>query len=56
MHFLEMENIKVSSMDEANYDGFDWLLENAPYVEVDPEKIKIIETPAEFYEKLLVRV
>ncbi|VDK63351.1 unnamed protein product, partial [Onchocerca ochengi] len=49
----EMENIKVSSMDEANYDGFDWLLENAPYVEVDPEKIKIIETPAEFYEKLL---
>ncbi|OZC10720.1 hypothetical protein X798_02142 [Onchocerca flexuosa] len=48
-----MEDIKVSSVDEANYNGFDWLLKNAPYVEVDPEKIKIIETPTDFYEKLL---
>ncbi|KAL3985196.1 hypothetical protein ACH3XW_37620 [Acanthocheilonema viteae] len=44
---------KVNSLDEANYDTLQWLPENAPYVEVDPEKIKIIETPTEFYDKLL---
>lgn len=41
-------------MDEANYNTLEWLPKNAPYVEVDPGKIKVIETPTEFYEKLLV--
>uniref|UniRef100_A0A1I7VSY1 CDP-diacylglycerol--glycerol-3-phosphate 3-phosphatidyltransferase n=1 Tax=Loa loa TaxID=7209 RepID=A0A1I7VSY1_LOALO len=48
-----MEEIKVNLLDEANYDSIEWLPENAPYVKVDPETIKVIETPAEFYDKLL---
>lgn len=54
MFFPEMVGIKVNSMNEANYDTLGWLPENAPYVEVDPEKIKIIESPTDFYNKLLV--
>ncbi|MCP9262494.1 CDP-diacylglycerol--glycerol-3-phosphate 3-phosphatidyltransferase, mitochondrial [Dirofilaria immitis] len=46
-----MREINLTS--EANYDALDWLPENTPYVEVDPKTIKIIETPKEFYEKLL---
>uniref|UniRef100_A0A0R3RSW5 CDP-diacylglycerol--glycerol-3-phosphate 3-phosphatidyltransferase n=1 Tax=Elaeophora elaphi TaxID=1147741 RepID=A0A0R3RSW5_9BILA len=45
--------VGVNPMDGANCDAPEWLPENAPYVEVDPEKIKIIEGPAEFYNKLL---
>uniref|UniRef100_A0AAF5PUM6 CDP-diacylglycerol--glycerol-3-phosphate 3-phosphatidyltransferase n=1 Tax=Wuchereria bancrofti TaxID=6293 RepID=A0AAF5PUM6_WUCBA len=43
----------MGELNEANYDALEWLPQNAPYVEVDPEKIKLIKTPTEFYEKLL---
>ncbi|VIO98050.1 Phospholipase D. Active site motif family protein [Brugia malayi] len=43
----------MEELNEANYDTLEWLPQNAPYVEVDPEKIKLIKTPTEFYEKLL---
>ncbi|CAG9539882.1 unnamed protein product [Cercopithifilaria johnstoni] len=48
-----MVDITVNSVDEANYDTLEWIPENAPYVEIDPEKIKIIETPTEFYDRIL---
>ncbi|KAM3717735.1 CDP-diacylglycerol--glycerol-3-phosphate 3-phosphatidyltransferase [Dirofilaria immitis] len=51
MVYFQMREINLTS--EANYDALDWLPENTPYVEVDPKMIKIIETPKEFYEKLL---
>uniref|UniRef100_A0A915PNA5 CDP-diacylglycerol--glycerol-3-phosphate 3-phosphatidyltransferase n=1 Tax=Setaria digitata TaxID=48799 RepID=A0A915PNA5_9BILA len=42
-------------MDEKDYDTLNWLPQNAPYVDAEPEMIKVIETPTGFYEKLLVR-
>lgn len=50
-----MGDVTMNSVCEANYDTLEWLPENAPYVEIDPDKIKIIENPTEFYDKLLVR-
>ncbi|VDK71556.1 unnamed protein product [Litomosoides sigmodontis] len=48
-----MVDVEVNSMNEANCGAFSWLPDNAPFVEVDPEKITIIESPAEFYDKSL---